>query len=192
MNKQKELFIKSLNEYVLGRITNDMFTKNLDKLNYNHYSDKLLIENEDPLYRGVYFSEKDELVEFLKIFKPEGFVEKNITSWTESNIIGMNFMYGTGYGHYNKIESRNLDGYNLLLTCIPEDEDIIFSYKDIDRCIEDKYPKLKELMDGDSECLLRSGLYKIEISHASENCRETINSILENRIDFNKWIEYIA
>lgn len=151
--------------------------------------------NEDNiLYRGLFFEDELSFTKFLNSIDSNGFINLKHSSWTEDSIIAQDFMYGKGYDFYNDIkDTTNQKGFSIKISSeIPTDK-VICSYLNISEYLENKdinYSKEIELIKNDSEFIIDSGLYKIEIDMATIECREFIEDILGKNHTSVKYIEY--
>lgn len=147
------------------------------------------------LYRGLFFEDELSFTNFLKSIDSNGYINLKSYSWTQDSIIAQDFMYGKGYDFYNNIkDTNNQKGFSIKISAeIPTDK-IICHYQNVTEYLEKQdndYSKEIELITNDSEYIVNSGCYKVEIDMATIECREFIENTLGTNHSSIKYIEYI-
>lgn len=131
------------------------------------------------LYRGLHFKNRLSLELFLKEINVDGFINLKCSSWTEDNIVAQNFMNGEGYNHYNKADSQNSinESFSIKISAEIAPENILFSYltfEDWLKSTDIRCLKELEIVNNESEFLIKEGLYKIEIDMATIECKDIL------------------
>lgn len=140
--------------------------------------------NEDNiLYRGLFFEDEISFINFLKSIDKNGFINLRQSSWTEDSLVAQNFMYGEGYNYYNQIEDKTgkQTGFSIKISSeIPTDK-VICSYLKVSDYFKKEgfgYDKEIDLITNDSEFIVNNGFYKVEIDMATPECKSVIENIL--------------
>lgn len=148
------------------------------------------------LYRGLHFKNKTSLEMFLKQIDVNGFVSLKYSSWTEDSIVAQNFMNGEGYDYYNKENAQNNTDENFSIKISSEipQENILFSYLTFQDYLKNtniNYLKELEIVNNESEFIVKKGLYKVEIDMATIECKNICYKILGINHCSIKYTEFV-
>lgn len=203
--KKEEIEIKDSIIWVLNYIKGinriDNINKDIEldlKNKFSWVSEKYNSNYEEfgVLYRGLYFTNRIDLENFLTKIDSNGFISLKYSSWTEDSIVAQNFMNGEGYNYYNKDidDSDNEEIFAIKISSEIPQENILFSYLTFkDYLIKTKTDYQEELLsvNNESEFIIKEGLYKIEIDMATNECKDVFCEILGKNHCSIKYTEFI-
>lgn len=179
----------------ISSLTDDIMLELTNKFGFNEDEYDSEYNENNILYRGLFFEDELSFINFLKSIDNNGFINLKHSSWTEDSIVAQDFMYGKGYDFYHNIDNTtNQKGFSIKISAeIPTDK-IICYYQNVCDYLKNEafdYSKEIELITNESEFIVSGGCYNVEIDIATTECREFIENTLGTNHPSIKYIEYL-